>query len=203
MKYHTDFERGLICLLILVFAFLCNACYGSETTKSYWQNSLFVDFNGTAHNGFDENHGGAVSFGIGDEYIYVVNSHFAGGVVAKTNLNFDAYIENQDEASLIDEYGTWTLTAGGIVYVGDYFFISYNGEYNIKTFHHDTYLSYDDGDKSIKELDYDINNLNYSLTLGYRVNYHLSVYTNITTHIINNELDSNKRQWYLGIKFHI
>lgn len=201
MKKEKNFTGTLFCLLLMFFCVFTHVCFAGE---NYFQKGTFVDFNGTAHNGLDKNHGAGVGFGIGGEYLYVVNSNFAIGISGKTNLNFDAYMDySLDDVTLVDEYGTWAVTGGGIVYIGDYVFVGYNAIYNILTFHHDTYLSYDDSDEDVDPLDYDIDVLNYSVTLGVRLRYHLAMYVDVTTHQIKNGLDNNKRQYYLGIKYYI
>lgn len=196
-----NFGPTLFILFLMMFVAGIGICFAGE---NYWQKGMYVDFNGTAHNGFEHNTGAGVGFGFGGEYIYVVNSNFAVGITGKTNLNFDSYMDYSDsDATLVDEYGTWALTAGGIVYIGDYIFVGYNAICNMMTFHHDTYLDYGDGDIDLEPNEYDIDFLNYSLSLGFRVNYHLSIYTDITTHLIKTEIDTNKRQFYVGIKYHI
>ena len=187
--------------ILLTICFLVAVCFAGE---NYWQKGGYVDFNGTAHNGFGSNHGGAISLGFGGEYLYVVNSNFAIGANAKTNVSYDAYMNYDDpDVPVVDEYGIWTITAGGIMYVGDYFFAGYNAIYNLSTFHHDTYLSYDDREVEMDGMDYEIDNLNYSVILGIRTSYHTSIYTEITTHVIKTDFDTNRHQFYIGFQYHI
>lgn len=173
--------------------------------EGYFQDSWYADFNGSAHNGLGDNRGGAVSVGIGNEYLYIVNSTFSFGITGKVNLMFDSYMDySNDDEILVDEYGLVTGTLGGIMYVGESFSISYNVIYNFDTFHHDTYIDYrDDTTEDIPTRSYNTDDYNYSVTLGYRPRYYVTFYMDIRTRLIKNDIDINRRQYFLGLKFHI
>lgn len=183
--------------------FLFLFLFSLSFAESYIQHTTYVDFNATLHNDFEDNKGFAVGFGFGHEILYIVNSKFAFGLNGLTNLNYDCYINSVDYyEGLYDDFGTWTGTLGGIVYVGDYFYLGYNLIYNFMTFHHDTWI--DDGYDEIKmdDSEYDID-LSYSLTIGLRVRYYLSIYAEIRTLQIENQTYTPSKQVYLGLRYYI
>ena len=188
----------ILCFLIIIVCGL-HAAFG----KTFEVNP-FMDFNCSIHGGLGDNYKGfAFSVGAGTEVLYVVNSDFAFGLNAKTNLNMDIYNKKHNHDIVVDEYGTWTVTGGGIVYMGDMLYLSYMAIYNLDTFHEDTYLSTNDGDIDIKKLKYNIDALDYLVEIGLRTSFHFSVYVDVTTHLVESEIDMSKYQVYVGLKYHI
>ena len=110
--------------------------------------------------------------------------------------------DNKDDV-IVDEYGTWTSTFGGIVYMGEMFYMAYMAIYHVDTFHESTYLSCEDGDTELKKLPYTIDEFNYLIEVGLRIMYHISIYADITTHLVETKVDRSKYQIYLGLKYHI
>ena len=203
MKYNVNFGPSLLIAMVLVCILGIHSVFAGETKR--FEVSPYVDFNGSIHGGiFDHYSGIAAGVGGGCEVLFVANDNFAVGVNGKTNLNFDAYFQDgSGDNVLVDEYGTWTATLGGIMYIGEMFYMSYMAIYHVDTFHESTYLSGDDGDIEQKKLPYTIDEMNYLLEIGLRLSYHMSVYADITTHLIETEADRSKYQIYLGLKYHI
>lgn len=189
--------KKLICSILIA---VCSVFAGNNV-----ETSPYVDFNVTAHNGVGDNSTGfAAGMGFGIEVLYAVNNDFGIGLNAKTNLTYDEYIVNYYGGTVNDEYGVWSGTIGGIAYIGPMFYVSYMAIFNFSTFHHDTYGVDECGETyDIAEFEYNINDINYAVELGLRIQYHFSMYVAATTHLINNVMDTNHNQFYVGVKYHI
>ena len=87
--------------------------------------------------------------------------------------------------------------------MGEMFYMAYMIIYHVDTFHESTYLSGSNGDIEQKKLPYTIDELNYLFEVGLRLSYHMSVYADITTHLVETKVDQSKYQIYLGLKYHI
>lgn len=199
---NIDAGPSLIIGLIILLIFGLHCAFAGEQKFEF---SPFMDFNGSVHGGLgSHNDGFAASVGAGAELLYVVNDNFAFGINGKTNLNYDNYLQSaNDDDVIVDEYGTWTSTFGGIVYMGESFYLAYMAIYHMDTFHESTYLSCDDGDIEMKKAPYKINELNYLIEVGFRASYHMAIYADVTTHLVETEVDRSKYQIYFGLKYHI
>lgn len=202
VKYSANTAASVVMAIVLLMAACCQLAFGQEKKIEI---SPYMDFNGSVHGGIGSHYDGfAVSVGAGAEILYVANDNFAVGFNAKTNLNYDNYLsDGPDGDAIVDEYGTWTATFGGIVYMGEMFYMAYMAIYHIDTFHESTYLSCSDGDIEQDKLPYSIDEFNYLFEVGLRLSYHMSVYADITTHLVETEVDRSKYQVYLGLKYHI
>lgn len=201
MKYEVEHGPGIYIFIILLVLAGLHEIFASDK----FEFSPYMDFNFSSHGGLGSHYDGiAGSVGAGAEWLYVVNDNFAFGVNGKTNLNYENYLsEAKDDDVIVDEYGTWTASIGGIVYMGEMFYMAYMAIYHIDTFHESTYLSCSDGDIELKKNPYNIDELNYLVELGFRLSYHMSVYADITTHLVETKVDQSKYQIYLGLKYHI
>lgn len=202
IEYNANPAGSIAVAIIFLLILGCQSTFGQGKKIEI---SPYMDFNGSIHGGIGSHYDGfAASVGAGAEVLYVVNDNFAFGVNGKTNLNYDNYLQDgPDDDVLVDEYGTWTSTFGGIVYVGEMFYMSYMAIYHVDTFYESTYLSCTDGDIEREKLPYTIHEFNYLLEFGLRLNYHMSVYADITTHLVKTKVDQSKYQVYLGLKYHI
>ena len=210
----TKYEINQIPSILIGFALLlivgAHLAFADETKRIEF--SPYMDFNGSVHGGVNDRFDGiAFSGGAGAELLYVVNDGFAFGANAKTSLHYENYMEDAKTIdrkykgdALVDEYGVWTATAGGIVYMGDMFYLSYMAIYHVDTFHESTYISDDEeGDIEQEKAPYKIDRLNYALEAGFRVSYHFALYADVTTHLVETGVDRSKYQVYLGLKYHI
>ena len=200
-KYDANPAGSIVVAIIFLMILGCQLAFGQEKKFEF---SPYMDFNTSIHGGIGHHYDGfAASVGAGAEFLYVVNDNFAFGVNGKTNLNYDNYLQDSSDDVIVDEYGTWTSTIGGIVYMGEMFYMAYMAIYHVDTFHESTYLSCTDGDIEQKKLPYNIDEFNYLVEFGLRLNYHMSVYADITTHLVETKVDQSKYQIYLGLKYHI
>lgn len=203
IKYNANTAGSVVVAIIFLMIIGCQLAFGQEKKFEF---SPYMDFNGSIHGGIGSHYDGfAASVGAGAEFLYVVNDNFAFGVNGKTNLNYDNYLSEgpADDDVIVDEYGTWTSTFGGIVYMGEMFYMAYMAIYHVDTFHESTYISCSDGDIEQKKLPYSIDEFNYLFEVGLRLSYHMSVYADITTHLVETKVDQSKYQIYLGLKYHI
>lgn len=191
-------------ILIAIIMFALIIFVGSAHGKNTVEVSPYVDFNGSIHGGFGDHYDGfGVGTGIGLEALYVVTDQFAIGLNTKTNINGEYYLKYYGKNTLVDEYGVWTGSAGGIMYVGNMFYMSYMAIIGLDVFHHDTYVRMESGDYELTPDTYNMDRIDYCVELGFRLQYHVSVYGSITTHVIENNIDKNKHQFYIGFKYHI
>ena len=203
MKYESSAGPSIIILLMMLIAFGCNLAFGTED-KPY-EFSPFVDANGSIHGGIGKHYDGlAGSIGFGAELLYVVNNRFAVGPVAKTNVHYELYNSdiNSDEM-VMDEYGLWTASIGGIVYMGNSFYTSVQAMMLLDDFYHSTYIHNGSQDNEIDPFKYNIDDLDMVLEIGLRVDYHASIYAEITTHLVETAVNTSKYQLYIGLRFHI
>lgn len=202
IKYDVEYGPSIFIFFLVLIVFGVHELFADDK----FEFSPYMDFNGSIHGGIGSHYDGfAASAGAGAEFLYVVNDNFAFGVNGKTNLNYDNYLSEGpvDDDVIVDEYGTWTLTFGGIVYMGEMLYMAYMAIYHVDTFHESTYLSCSDGDIEQKKLQYTVDEFNYLLEIGLRLSYHMSVYADITTHLVETKVDQSKYQIYLGLKYHI
>lgn len=188
---------GIVFLALFVFV-------GVSHAKKNIEISPYVDFNATIHGGIGDHYDGfGISAGFGSEFLYVLTDQFAIGINGKTNINGDYYLAHHGHDSMVDEYGTWTGSLGGIMYIGDMFYMSYMAIINLDTFHHSTYLHTDYGDIDMSPESYRVDPVDYCMEFGLRMQYHASMYVSVTTHLVENEYDLSKYQVYIGLKYHI
>lgn len=204
IKYDSNFGGSLVVAIIFILIIASNIAFADDSKKI--QTTGFMDFNMSVHSGFGDNYDGiAFGGGPGAEVLYVVNDGFAFGLTGKTNINYDNYVqypEGTDDV-IVDDYGLWTIAGGGIVYMGDVFYLAYMAMANLWTFHEDTYLSTPDGDIGMKKAKYHIDSVDYILEIGARLSYHGGIYMDITTHLVETEIAPNRYQIYVGLKYFI
>lgn len=199
MNKNINYGNSIIYLVLFVLLIGTHLAFGKP-----FEVTPYADFNVSIHGGLGDNYKGfAFGGGFGGEVLYVVTDDFAFGLNGKTNLNMDVYNKQYDADVIVDEYGTWTVAAGGIVYMGEMFYLSYMAMFNLDTFHENTYLSCDEGDFDTKKIPYKIDDIDYLVEIGLRTSFHFSVYIDITTHLVESEIDLSKYQVYVGMKYHI
>lgn len=201
IKYQVHYGPSLIIAMIL---FLILGLHVAFAQESKWELTPYVDMNGTIHGGLGDHYQGFASgVGFGTEYVYAMADWFGVGGIAKTNVNVDVYNDPVPEGLIVNEYWTWTIAAGGIVYMGDKFFMSAYAMWNVDTFWEDTYLHTEDDDIDMDTDHCTVDPIDYVIEAGLRVDYHAAVYLAATTHLVNTKHNSLKRQLYFGIKFFI
>lgn len=203
IKNNTDCGSSLIIAIVIVMIMGLHFAFADENKP--FEFSPYMDFTGSVHGGGGDYYEGfAFGIGAGAEALIVVNSGFAFGVNGNTRINYDNYVEYIEHGDVIvDDYGLWTAAGGAIVYVGNWFYVSYMAMINMKTFHEESYLSTDCGDAEMDKIRYHIDPVDYILEFGIRASYHVSVYMDITTHLVESELAESKYQFYFGFKYHI
>lgn len=202
MKYQASPGPSLCIAIILVVLCAAHLSFGADMKKIEF--SPFVDFDVTLHGGIGKHWNGfAGSAGAGAEALYVVNNNFAFGVNGKTNLVYDCYLDDSKEGTVVDEYGIWTGSLGGIVYMGEMFYLSYMAIVELNTFHEETYVSTDEEDVTVEKLPYKIEDMNYTLEAGLRTDYHMSVYTSLNSQFVIPEGKKTRFQVKVGLKYHI
>ena len=202
IKYRFNYGASLIVCMVLFLIVGAHAVRAQEDSK--WELTPYVDMNGTIHGGLGEHYQGfAGGIGFGAEYVYALADWFGAGGIAKTNVNADVYNERVPEGLIVNEYWTWTVSAGGIVYMGDKFYMSAYAMWNVDTFWEDTYLHTEDNDYDLETEHCTVDAIDYVMEAGLRVDYHAAVYLAATTHLVNTKHSTLKRQLYFGIKFFI
>ena len=182
MKYQTSPGPSICIAIILAVLCLAHISFGADMKKI--EISPFVDFDVTLHGG-------------------IGNNNFAFGVNGKTNLVYDCYLDDSKEGTVVDEYGIWTGSLGGIVYMGEMFYLSYMAIVELNTFHEETYVSTDEEDVTVEKLPYKIEDMNYTLEAGLRTDYHMSVYTSLNSQFVIPEGKKTRFQVKVGLKYHI
>lgn len=202
MIYQPSKSKCIVAVIVLLLLMGVRVAFGSETKKIEF--SPFMDFNTTLHGGIGKHFNGfAGEIGAGAELLYVINDNFAFGVNGKTNLVYDCYLDDDKRGTVVDEYGIWTGSLGGIVYMGEMFYLSYMAIVELDTFHDDTYISGEEEDISVDKIKYTIEDMNYTLEAGLRTDYHMSIYTSLNSQLVIPEGKKTRYQVKVGLKYHI
>ena len=201
MHYEHNYGGTIIISIIMLVILVGGLAFGEETKK--WEFAPYTDFDGSIHGGLGSHYDGfALGMNFGCEFLFVGSEKFALGPTIKTGLNYDVYNENKTVGLVVDEYLIWNAAAGGIIYVGDMFYVGTGIVYNIDTFYSDTYIHDDNGnDTSIGKANYTVDEFDYYAEIGFRVDFHAAVYAKGTTHLVETENSYSKYQLYFGVRF--
>ena len=176
MIYETSRSKCIAAVIVLILLIGIRFAFGAETKKIEF--SPFMDFNTTLHGGIGKHFNGfAGEIGAGAELLYVINDNFAFGVNGKTNLVYDCYLDDDKRGIVVDDDGIGTGSLGGIVYMGEMFYLSYMAIVELDTFHDDTYISGEEEDISVDKIKYTIEDMNYTLEAGLNTYINISNYT--------------------------
>lgn len=202
MKMANNYGGTLIVSIVMLIILTCGFAFGSEKDSS-WELTPFVDVTGTIHGGIGEHYDGfAMGMGFGCEFLYAPTGKFALGPFAKSSVAYEVYSEDIRDGLLLDEYGLWSLSVGGIVYMGNSFYMGLGIVYNADVFYTDTYIhDYDGNDTSVDKADYEVDEIDYALEIGFRTDFHAGVYLMVTTHFVETETSFSKYQLYAGVRF--
>ena len=200
MKYQTSPGPSICIAIILAVLCLAHISFGADMKKI--EVSPYVNFDFTSHGVGKHWQGVSGSIGPGVEAIYVVNNNFAYGLNAKTDILYDCYLDDDKRGTLVDEYGIWRGSIGAIVYMGEMFYLSYMAVIELSTFHDETYVSAEE-DIPVDKAPYKIEDINYSLEAGLRVDYHMATYISLNSQYVVPEGKKTRFQLKVGLKYHI
>ena len=200
MKYQTTPGPSIIIAIVLFVLFAIELSPASALKKV--EVSPYVNFDFTSHGVGKHWQGVSGSIGPGVEAIYVVNNNFAYGLNAKTDILYDCYLDDDKRGTLVDEYGIWRGSIGAIVYMGEMFYLSYMAVIELSTFHDETYVSAEE-DIPVDKTPYKIEDINYSLEAGLRVDYHMATYISLNSQYVVPEGKKTRFQLKVGLKYHI
>lgn len=200
MKYQTSPFASIVIAIILAVLFAAELSSASVMKKI--EVSPYINVDVTSHGVGKHWKGISGSIGPGAEALYVVNNNFAYGVNAKTDILYDCYFDDDKRGTLVDEYGIWRGNIGIIVYMGEMFYLSYMAVIELSTFHDETYISAEE-DIPVDKSPYKIEDINYSLEAGLRVDYHMATYISVNSQYVIPEGKKTRFQVKVGLKYHI
>jgi len=202
MKYESNIGPSLIIAFVLLAILGTHAAFAKDTRPKKWEYAPFIEFEGTAHGGLGKHYDGlSLGAGIGGELLYAFSDRFAIGGVASTSAVYDAYNDFEGDGCVIDEYWIWAVSVGGIMYVGDTFYASIQMQYNLDVFYSSTYRHSGTTDTDLEKLDYTVDDLDWRIEAGFRVDYHAAVYIAANTHLVETEMNTSRYQMLIGVKF--
>ena len=200
IKYESNAGPSLVIAIVLLLILGAHAAFAGNAKK--WEYAPFVELEGTAHGGLGKHYDGlSLGAGIGGELVYVFSDRFALGGTVSTDAVYDAYNDFEGDGCVIDEYWIWTLSAGAIAYVGDVFYASVRMQYNLDVFYSSTYRHSGTTDTDMEKLDYAVDDMDWRLEVGFRVDYHAAVYVAGNTHLVETAVNTSRYQMLVGVKF--